>query len=145
MTAERRIEWLIRAVCLLGVAFAISLGLFIWTFVDQQAENSQQRAQNEQITALANAHHADSDRISAEQAVLIDKVDKLSCQRTIVTRSGLVTFFEQAARERQLAESQEPDPHAAALDAALVKADLLAAHQERSAGCDGSFPDGGSG
>jgi hypothetical protein len=80
-----------------------------------------------------------------QQAALIDKVDRLSCQRTIVTRSGLVTFFDAAARDRMAAERQEPDSRAALLDAKLVKADLLAAKQERSAGCDGTFPDGGSG
>ena len=99
---------------------------------------SSQSAQNRQIVALANAHHADSDRIAA-------KVDQISCQRTIVTRAGLVTFFTAAAKDRALAERQESDPRAAALDAALVKADLLAARQERSAGCNGTFPDGGSG
>ncbi|MGO9903474.1 MAG: hypothetical protein ACLP0J_28185 [Solirubrobacteraceae bacterium] len=77
--------------------------------------------------------------------VLTEKVDQLSCQRTLVTRAGLVTFFDAAAKDRMAAERRESDVHQAALDAALVKADLLAASQERSAGCDGAFPDGGSG
>lgn len=80
-----------------------------------------------------------------QEKLLIDKVDELSCQRTLVTRSGLVTFFDAAAKARLAAEREEVDARAAALDAALVKADLQAARQERSAGCDGTFPDGGSG
>jgi hypothetical protein len=132
---ERRLQI---AVAVLGVAFAMTLALFIVTYVDQQNLNDGQGAQNRQITALATARRN-------EQTALIDKVDQLSCERTIVTRSGLVTFFDAAAKARATAERQEVDPRATALDAALVKADLLAAHQERSAGCNGAFPDGGSG
>jgi C4-dicarboxylate-specific signal transduction histidine kinase len=132
---ERRFEI---AVAVLGVAFAISLALFIVTYSNQQSENGR-------ITALANARRADSNRIAASQTHLIDTVDQMSCQRTIVTRLGLVTFFDAAAAARLVAERQESDPRARALDAALVKADHLAAHQERSAGCNGTFPDGGSG
>jgi hypothetical protein len=126
------------AVAVLGVAFAMTLALGIKTYVAQQDANAR-------IVALANAHHADSTRIEAAQRALIDEVDRLSCERTIVTRSALVTFFDQAASERLAAERSELDPRAAALDAALVRADRLAAKQERSAGCDGAFPDGGSG